>query len=423
VLVALSLAGCGGDERAAQAPRTTPQPPDARVDTTQSPPAGGTTAAAAPPEAEPLPGASVAATQSPESPPTPPAGTPKGSAPAPLARFVVGAVDDQARHGGPMLDQLPAAGFDALGITSYWEPGHAAPTPSELHVLRRTASRADERGLRVFLAVFHRGSSTTPVTPQAQRDFASYVAAIVRDVPLIRDVIVGNEPNINRFWLPQFDASGRNVAAPTYLALLARTYDAAKAADPAVRIWGGALAPRGIDRPNTGRDTHSAETFLRDLGAAYRASGRPSPPLDGFAFHPYPEASNVPPDLPHPRSRTIGLADHGRLRRLLREAFGGRLPILYSEFGVETEVPAAKRPLYRGTEPGKVVDPATQADYYRRALELAACQEDVVGMLLFHSQDEPYLHGFQSGVHYIDGTRKPSFEPVRRAILRARAGC
>jgi hypothetical protein len=341
----------------------------------------------------------------------------------PPPRFVVGAVDDQARHGGPMLDQLPAAGFDALGITSYWEPGLAAPRAQELFVLRRTATRAHERGLRVFLAVFHRGSATTPLTPAAQAQFASYAATIVREVPLIRELIVGNEPNINRFWLPQFGPDGSNVAAPAYLTLLERTYDAVKAAAAAVRVWGVALAPRGIDRPNTGRDTHSAERFLRDLRAAFRASGRARPPLDGFAFHPYPEASNVPPDLPHPRSTTIGLADHAKLDRLVREAFGRRLPILYSELGVETEVPPAKHGLYEGEEHGKVVDPATQADFYRRALALAACQDGVVGLLLFHSQDEPFLSGFQSGLHYIDGTRKPSFEPVRRAILAARAGC
>ena len=39
--------------------------------------------------------------------------------------------------------------------------------------------------------------------------------------------------------------------------------------------------------------------FLEGLGEAYRASGREAPPLDGFAYHPYPESSAVPPDRPH----------------------------------------------------------------------------------------------------------------------------
>ncbi|MHB1242611.1 MAG: hypothetical protein ACYC1P_04310 [Gaiellaceae bacterium] len=333
--------------------------------------------------------------------------------------FRVGAVDDAVRDPGPALEQLRDAGFGAVGTTSYWEPGLTAPSDDELAVLRSVAERAD--GLRIFLAVFHRGSATTPLTGEARAQFAAYTAAIVRDVPAVRDVIVGNEPNLNRFWLPQFGPDGENVAAPAYYELLAETYDAVKRARD-VRVWGGALAPRGIDRPGTGRDTHSPTTFLRDLGAAYRASGRAEPPLDGFAFHPYPASSDVPPDRPtHPDSKAIGLADYEeKLRPLLDEAFGPGLPVLYSELGVETAIPAAKAALYEGEEPGAPVEEATQADFYRRAIRLAACQEGVAGLLLFHSHDEPALSGFQSGVYYVDGTPKASLEPVRDAI---RAGC
>jgi len=238
-------------------------------------------------------------------------------------------------------------------------------------------------------------------------------------------VIVGNEPNLNRFWLPQFDAAGEDVAAPAYLALLIEVYDAVKKADPEITVWGGALAPRGIDRPGTGRDTQSPTTFIRDLGAAFRASGRDEPPLDGFAFHPYPASSAVPPERPtDPKSRSILMADYEeKLRPLLDEAFGPGVPVLYSELGVETVIPSAKAALYEGEEPGKPVDEATQAEYYRRAIELAACQPNVAGLLLFHSQDEPALTGFQSGVHYTDGTPKTSLEPVRDAIRDAGSDC
>jgi len=280
------------------------------------------------------------------------------------------------------------------------------------------AARAD--GLRIFLAVYHPGSATTPLTPEARAQFAAYVAAIVRDVPAIRDVIVGNEPNLNRFWLPQFDEAGNDVAAPAYFALLAEVYDAAKEADEEVTIWGGALAPRGIDRPGTGRDTQSPTTFLRDLGAAYRASVREEPPLDGFAYHPYPASSDEPPDKrTNPDSKSILMADYKeKLRPLLDEAFGPGIPVLYSELGVETAIPPAKAALYEGEEPARPVDEATQADFYRRAIALAACQENVAGLLLFHSHDEPALPGFQSGVYYVDGTEKSSFEPVREATER-----
>jgi hypothetical protein len=288
-------------------------------------------------------------------------------------------------------------------------------------VLQNVVERADET--RIFLGVYHPGSASTPLTDEARQQFAAYVAAIARDVPGIRDVIVGNEPNLNRFWLPQFDDAGADVAAPAYFALLAEVYDAAKAVDEDVKIWGGALGPRGIDRPGTGRDTHSPTTFLRDLGTAYRASGRAEPPLDGFAFHPYPASSSAPPERPtDPASKSILMADYEeKLRPLLDEAFGAGLPVLYSELGVETAIPAEKARVYQGEEPADPVDEATQADYYRRAIELAGCQENVAGLLLFHSHDEPALSGFQSGVYYADGTPKESLEPVREAIESA--GC
>ena len=74
------------------------------------------------------------------------------------------------------------------------------------------------------------------------------------------------------------------------------------------------------------------------------------------------------------------------------------MPVLYSEFGVESAIPPAKAASTRAPSSPSPVDEPTQADFYRRALELAACQEGVVGLLVFHSHDEPALAGFQSGV-------------------------
>jgi hypothetical protein len=339
---------------------------------------------------------------------------------SPEGTFLVGAVDDAVRHPGPALDRLHDAGFGAVGITSFWQPGLSAPPEEEIAALRGVVERAGET--RIFLGVYQPGSATTPLTAGARAEFAAYVTALLRDTPEIRDVIVGNEPNLNRFWLPQFDAAGEDVAAPAYLALLIEVYDAVKKADPDVTVWGGALAPRGIDRPGTGRDTHSPTTFIRDLGRALRASGRAEPPFDGFAFHPYPVSSSAPPDRPtHPKSTSILMADYEeKLRPLLDEAFGRGLPVLYSELGVETAIPESKAGLYTAAEPGAPVDEATQADYYRRAIRLAACQENVAALLLFHSQDEPALTGFQSGVYYADGTPKSSLGPVRDAMRGAR---
>jgi hypothetical protein len=347
-------------------------------------------------------------------------------------QLVVGAVEDAVREPGrgpEVMKQLHDAGFRADRISSIWSPGQTEPTPDELATLQRVADEADDRGVRLFLSVYPAGSATTPLTPEARSQFAQYARSIVQRVPQIRDVIVGNEPNLNRFWMPQFAADGSDAAAPAYLALLAETYDALKEASADVQVYGGALAPRGIDRPNTGRDTHSPTMFIRDLGAAYRASGRTKPVMDAFAFHPYAERSDLPPDRPHPNSSAIGLADYEKLVGALRRAFvdtgqpsGIDLPILYDEFGVETAVPADKAHLYTGSEPPTTgaADEELQARYYRRALQLAVCYPNVMGILFFHSHDEPDLTGWQSGVYYVDGSKKSSLDEVRGSIQAAR---
>jgi hypothetical protein len=348
---------------------------------------------------------------------------------APGEPLVVGVVDDAVREegrGAEVMEQLAEAGFRAVRVSSIWDPGETAPAPDELAALRRVVAEAREHDVRVYVSVYHSGSSTTPLTTEARAAFASYAAALVRDVSEIRDVIVGNEPNLNRFWLPQFGAAGEDVAAPAYLQLLAETYDAVKAVASDVVVYGGALSPRGIDRPGSGRDTHSPTTFLRDLGEAYRASGRREPVMDALAIHPYPESSQVPPDRPHPNTRTIGLADYEKLVRLLAEAFGGTgqpgrdLPILYAELGVETAIPPGKAALYGGEEHAATVDEERQGLYYRRAIQIAACVPNVVGLLLFHSHDEPSLAGWQSGVYYVDGSEKDSLDTVRDAAVAVR---
>jgi hypothetical protein len=199
---------------------------------------------------------------------------------------------------------------------------------------------------------------------------------------------------------------------------------------PDVRVVGGSLAPRGVDRPGTGRDTHSPTKFIRDLGRAYRASGRALPVMDAFAIHPYGDTSRQPPTVRHPTTTTIGMADYDKLVRLLGQAFdgtaqvGSKLPIVYDEYGVETVIPPAKANLYSGAEPATIrpVDESTQAGYYRQAIAIAFCQPTVDTLLLFHTIDEPGFPAWQSGLHYTDGTPKASLRPVAAAVQESRRG-
>jgi hypothetical protein len=87
-------------------------------------------------------------------------------------------------------------------------------------------------------------------------------------------------------------------------------------------------------------------------------------------------------------------------------------------------VPAAKASLYTGSEPAttKPVDEATQAQMYTQAMQMTFCQPTVMGLFLFHVQDEPALAAWQSGEYYVDGTPKSSLPAVVAAAADVRRG-
>jgi hypothetical protein len=349
--------------------------------------------------------------------------------------LIVGAVEDDLRASSLVeaearMTAFRLSGFRAARITSYWTPGLERPSDEEASVLRGVSDAALRNGVRLYVTVMHPGSRTTPLTAQARADFASYSAAVLRAAPSIQHVIIGNEPNLNRFWLPQFGLDGSSAAPAAYLALLAQTYDALKAVSSTVTVYGGAVSPRGTDRPDGLRPTHSPTTFIQGLGTAYRASGRTLAVMDALAIHVYADNSSIAPTVAHPLNTSIGVADYDKLVGLLAAAFdgtaqpGSRLPILYGEYGVETQIPDSKAGLYTGTEPAttKPVSEETQASYYQQALALSFCQPTVVGMLLFLSRDERARATWQSGIHYIDGTPKTSKPRVTRALDRTTGG-
>jgi hypothetical protein len=346
--------------------------------------------------------------------------------------LVLGATEDAVRsptltQAKAQMDLVALAGFRAVRITQIWTPGSRSLSAADENVLRNVVTAARLDNVMVLTSVTNQGSRTTPLTPEDQDDFAAYAASLVKQVPQLRVLIIGNEPNLNRYWLPQFNEDGSDAAAPAYESLLAQTYDAVKAAAPTVTVLGGAVSPRGGDFPSTIRPTHSPTVFIHDLGQAWRLSGRTTPIMDGFAFHPYEDNSSVPPLTGvHPNSTTIALADYPKLVASLGDAFGDyTMPIWYDEFGVETQIPAAKASQYTGTEPAATTKPvteATQAEFYRQAIQLAFCQPNVRGLFLFHAFDEPGLAGWQSGVYYADDTPKASLGPVRTAMDESRRG-
>ena len=272
--------------------------------------------------------------------------------------------------------------------------------------------------------------SLAPVSEDEQQNYAEFAATIARELPSLQGFAVWNEPNLNGFWLYQFDEAGEDIAARDYTALLAKTYDALKAVSPAIEVYGGNLAPRGFDDAESPRPTHSPTTFIRDMGTAYRASGRTKPIMDIFSLHPYQTRSSIPPEQPH-TGTSLGFGDYEKLVALLGEAFDGTaqpgsdLPIAYTEFGVQSEIPESAQAPYTNLQSplGRdAVSEETQAEYYRQAFELAACQPTVIAVYIFHLFDESDLNRWQSGPYYADTKPKSSLPAIRDAALKARKG-
>jgi hypothetical protein len=347
----------------------------------------------------------------------------------------LGVTNDLAKQPDPTLAQAEilrakAAGFDTIRLTQDWLPGQTEPSGGDLGELRNAVFAATANGLKAALVVSHPGSRTTPLTEQQRTEFAQFCAALAKALPTVRFFTIGNEPNLNGFWMPQFGPDGEDVAAPAYLQLLAAAYDALKAVSPQIQVLGGALSPRGSDNPALSRHTHSPTQFIKDLGIAYRASGRTTPVMDALSINPFPDNSSVSPATPHTNSTSIGIADYDKLVKLLAEAFdgtaqpGSKLPIYYGEFGIESLPPAAKLDLYEGEEPTttKPVDEQKQAEYYRKAIELAFCQPNVAGLFLFLTTDDAKRTGWQSGLYYADKTAKTSLPEVKRAVRQSRGG-
>jgi hypothetical protein len=348
----------------------------------------------------------------------------------------VGAAEDESRSLDPLtakskMDLAAIAGLGTIRMTAYWSPGESAVGGDDLVALQNSATAAQFDGVRLILSVYPRDQRTTPLTAQTRGEFASFAASIAREVPGIRDFVVGNEPNLNLFWMPQFGAGGRDLAAASYELLLAKTYDALKSVSPEIDVIGGALSPRGQDKAGALRQTHSPTAFIADLGVAYRKTHRKRPIMDAFALHPYLASSRQLPSFAHPNTTTIGIADYPKLVKLLTRAFartaqsGATLPIIYDEFGIQTLIPARKRSLYRhlGTVAARdAITEPRQAVYYRKAIALAECQPTVAGVLIFHVADERDANAWQSGVYYADDTPKTSMDGVRLGALAAQGG-
>ena len=201
---------------------------------------------------------------------------------------------------------------------------------------------------------------------------------------------------------------------------------------------GVGLSPRGNDNPHARSNiSRSPVRFIRDLGAAYRASHRAKPIMDELAFHPYPAVNTDAPD--HGYSwPNAGLPNLDRVKQAAWDAFNGTAQPTFAETGVQSMNPlklqvdeigwqVAPLPglagLYTGTENVPTVDEPTQAEYYWDVLMSAECDPTIKSLSFFLLMDEPDLSHWQSGLERIDGSHRESYNAVKTQLAQTHGNC
>jgi hypothetical protein len=352
--------------------------------------------------------------------------------PAQAARF--GLADDAGKYaedgGDTFLSDARALGTSEIRVTVLWDP-FRPDTILEQSFLDRSLPVAKERGVAVVFHVFPMQAGAITAVPDAADDFAAFLEQLATTYPQVRQYVIGNEPNQPRFWRPQFTAGGKPRAAATYLELLAKSYDALKSVDPKIRVIGLGLSGRGNDTPFARSNASTSPVrFLRDLGAAYRASGRSLPIMDELGIHPYPR-SDRDSVLAGDRWPRAGVANLARIKQALWDAFAGTgqpsvetgLRLRIDEIGWQVAVPASRRTAYHGRETSAVTTEKAQATNYAKLIGLAACDASISAVYLLHLRDDPDLERFQSGLRRADGSARPAYAAVRKAVAAAKRGC
>jgi hypothetical protein len=347
-----------------------------------------------------------------------------------------GVADDAGKYaddgGANFFNMLTDLGMTENRIAVFWDPANPA-TIVDQAFLDRAIPQAMRRGLEVVFAIYPLKARGLVDTPNGVQSFAQYTARVAQRYPYVRKIICLNEGNQPRFHQPQFDDAGNGISGYVQEQAMAACYDALKAVDPGIDVIAFGLSPRGNDDFDAVNNvSHSPIRFLKEVGDAYRASGRTAPIADDVSIHCYPNLNTDPPSVGYqwPKVGCVNLdrfkqawwdAFHGTAQPLFHEAgqFGpGPFARIYvDEVGYQARIAPDKAGLYTGAENVPTIDEATQGSYYSQLIAMMACDPNVALLNFFHAVDEPGLPAWQSGMVMPDGTRRASYAAVKHAIV------
>jgi hypothetical protein len=347
-----------------------------------------------------------------------------------------GVADDAGKYaedgGAGFFNMLTDLGMTENRIAVFWDPANPT-TIVDQAFLDRAIPQAMRRGLEVMFAIYPLKARALVDTPNGVQLFAQYAARVAQRYPYVREIICLNEGNQPRFHQPQFDEAGNGISGYVQEQAMAACYDALKAVDPGIDVIAFGLSPRGNDDFDAVSNvSHSPIRFLKEVGDAYRASGRTKPIADDVSLHCYPNLNTDAPSVGYlwPKVGCVNLdrfkqawwdAFHGTGQPLFREAGesgpGPFARIYIDEVGYQARVAPEKAGLYTGAENVPTIDEATQASYYANLIAMMACDPNVALLNFFHAVDETSLPAWQSGMVLADGTHRTSYAAVKQAIV------
>ena len=347
-----------------------------------------------------------------------------------------GVADDAGKYaedgGANFFNMLTDLGMTENRIAVFWDPANPT-TIVDQAFLDRAIPQAMRRGLEVIFAIYPLKARALVDTPNGVQLFAQYAARVAQRYPYVRKIICLNEGNQPRFHQPQFDEAGNGISGYVQEQAMAACYDALKAVDPGIDVIAFGLSPRGNDDFDAVSNvSHSPIRFLKEVGDAYRASGRTKPIADDVSIHCYPNLNTDAPSVGYqwPKVGCVNLdrfkqawwdAFHGTAQPLFREAGqsgdGPFVRIYVDEVGYQARIAPDKAGLYTGAENVPTVDDATQAAYYSQLIAMMACDPNVALLNFFHAVEETSLPAWQSGMVMADGTHRASYAAVKQAIV------
>jgi hypothetical protein len=253
--------------------------------------------------------------------------------------------------------------------------------------------------------------------------YANFAAAVAtRYGNRVDRYILWNEPNLPVWLQPQADCGKRRctpVSPDVYRAMVRAAYPAIHAVDPVAQVLIGALAPAGGDLKSDNANMRPLE-FLRGLGCfdrtfhAVKTGGcRGFKPAiaDGIAYHPH--STRHAPSQPYAHPDNADLGSLKKIERLLdrlqrsHRLTGATTPLnlWLDEYGYQTNPPDK----LRGVSPG------AQDRYLQQAAYIAWHDPRVMLLAQYLWTDEPAgggrkYTGWQSGLHFNDGTDKPALD-------------